>query len=197
MVAKVSGEQVGSRRTVSAKVPAARVVGSSPARGGSSPKLVATNPTRSRARRRTVERQYVAIDLHLNRSVVVRENEAGEKVGVTRIDNDPEPTVVLEGGVTPCSDWPQRQPDRGPLRGGLAGGEDGGGAGGGGSPVKEKFRSAGHNHQPPHPFGRLDVGHHPSPPPTATPCSSKTSLNNGGPRSGGLVGVVCLVGNLG
>jgi hypothetical protein len=36
-----------------------------------------------------VERQYVAIDLHLNRSVVVRENEAGEKVGVTRIDNDP------------------------------------------------------------------------------------------------------------
>ena len=36
-----------------------------------------------------MERQYVAIDLHLNRSVVVRENEAGEKVGVTRIDNDP------------------------------------------------------------------------------------------------------------
>jgi transposase len=36
-----------------------------------------------------VERQYVAIDLHLNRSVVVCENEAGEKVGVTRIDNDP------------------------------------------------------------------------------------------------------------
>jgi hypothetical protein len=35
------------------------------------------------------KRQYVAIDLHLNRSVVVRENEAGEKVGVTRIDNDP------------------------------------------------------------------------------------------------------------
>ena len=36
-----------------------------------------------------MERQYVAIDLHLNRSVVVRENEAGEKVGVERIDNDP------------------------------------------------------------------------------------------------------------
>jgi transposase len=36
-----------------------------------------------------VERQYVAIDLHLNRSVIVCENEAGEKVGVTRIENDP------------------------------------------------------------------------------------------------------------
>jgi transposase len=36
-----------------------------------------------------VERQYVAIDLHLSRSVIVCENEAGEKVGVTRIDNDP------------------------------------------------------------------------------------------------------------
>ena len=36
-----------------------------------------------------MERQYVAIDLHLNRSVVVREDEAGEKVGVVLIDNDP------------------------------------------------------------------------------------------------------------
>jgi hypothetical protein len=36
-----------------------------------------------------VERHYVAIDLYLNRSVVVTENEAGEKVGVTRIDNAP------------------------------------------------------------------------------------------------------------
>jgi transposase len=36
-----------------------------------------------------VERQYVAIDLHLQRSLVVRENEAGEKVGTLRIDNDP------------------------------------------------------------------------------------------------------------
>jgi transposase len=83
MVAKASGKQPGSTP------PKARVNGSSPARAGSSPRLVATKPTRSRARRRTVERQYVAIDLHLNRSVVVTENEAGEQVGVTRIDNDP------------------------------------------------------------------------------------------------------------
>jgi hypothetical protein len=36
-----------------------------------------------------VERRYVAIDLHLNRSVIVCENEAGEKVGVTCVENDP------------------------------------------------------------------------------------------------------------
>ncbi len=36
-----------------------------------------------------MERQYVAIDLHLRRSLIVRENEAGEELGVVRIDNDP------------------------------------------------------------------------------------------------------------
>lgn len=36
-----------------------------------------------------MKRQYVAIDLHLRRSLIVRENEAGEELGVTRIDNDP------------------------------------------------------------------------------------------------------------
>ncbi len=36
-----------------------------------------------------MERQYVAIDLHLRRSLIVRENEAGEELGVMRIDNDP------------------------------------------------------------------------------------------------------------
>jgi hypothetical protein len=61
--------------------------GSPPDRCGAS-KLAATKPTRSRSRRRTVERHYVAIDLHLQRSVIVTENEAGEKTGVTRIIND-------------------------------------------------------------------------------------------------------------
>jgi hypothetical protein len=100
VVAKVSGKQVGSKGSAASKGVAG---GSSPARGGSSPKLVATKPTRSRARRRTVERQYVAIDLHLNRSVVVRENEAGEKVGVTRIDNDPMALAeaIREAGEAP------------------------------------------------------------------------------------------------
>jgi transposase len=36
-----------------------------------------------------VERQYVAIDLHLRRSLIVREDESGSEVGVVRIDNDP------------------------------------------------------------------------------------------------------------
>jgi transposase len=36
-----------------------------------------------------LERQYVAIDLHLRRSLIVRENEAGEELGVVRIENDP------------------------------------------------------------------------------------------------------------
>jgi transposase len=36
-----------------------------------------------------VERQYVAVDLHAQRSLIVREDEAGDEVGVTQIDNDP------------------------------------------------------------------------------------------------------------
>ena len=36
-----------------------------------------------------MERQYVAIDLHLHRSLIVRENEAADERQVTRIDNDP------------------------------------------------------------------------------------------------------------
>ncbi len=50
-----------------------------------------------------MERQYVAINLHLNRSVVGRENEPGEEVGVTRIDNDPWALAkaVREAGEAP------------------------------------------------------------------------------------------------
>jgi hypothetical protein len=36
-----------------------------------------------------VEQQYVAIDLHRRRSLIVRQNQAGEELGVVRIDNDP------------------------------------------------------------------------------------------------------------
>lgn len=50
-----------------------------------------------------MERQYVAIDLHRRRSLVVRENEAGEELGVVRIDNDPVTlaTAVAEAGPAP------------------------------------------------------------------------------------------------
>ena len=34
-----------------------------------------------------MERQYVAIDLHKNRSLIVRDNTAGEELAVVRIDN--------------------------------------------------------------------------------------------------------------
>jgi transposase len=36
-----------------------------------------------------VERQYVAVDLHAERSLIVRESQAGDELGVVRIDNDP------------------------------------------------------------------------------------------------------------
>ncbi len=55
---------------------------------GPSGKLGVGKPNRSR-KRGPVERQYVAIDLHARRSLIVRENEAGEEVGIVRIDNDP------------------------------------------------------------------------------------------------------------
>jgi transposase len=59
------------------------------------------------------EQQYVGIDLHRRRSVIVRMNDAGEVLGVSRIDNDPvalsmavaeagpDPEVVLEA----CYGW--------------------------------------------------------------------------------------------
>jgi transposase len=59
------------------------------------------------------EQQYVGIDLHRRRSVIVRMNDAGEVLGVTKIDNDPlalsmavaeagpDPEVALEA----CYGW--------------------------------------------------------------------------------------------
>ena len=35
------------------------------------------------------EQQYVGIDLHRRRSVIVRMNDAGEVLGVAKVDNDP------------------------------------------------------------------------------------------------------------
>ena len=35
------------------------------------------------------QQQYVGIDLHRRRSVIVRRNEAGETLETVRIDNDP------------------------------------------------------------------------------------------------------------
>ena len=35
------------------------------------------------------EQQYVGVDLHRRRSVIVRMNDAGDVLDVTKIDNDP------------------------------------------------------------------------------------------------------------
>jgi len=50
-----------------------------------------------------VERQYVAIDLHKTRSLIVRDNAAGEELAVVRINNDPVAlaAVVAEAGPAP------------------------------------------------------------------------------------------------
>ncbi len=59
------------------------------------------------------EQQYVGIDLHRRRSVIVRMNDAGEVLGTVRISNDPlqlamaiaeagpDPEVALEA----CYGW--------------------------------------------------------------------------------------------
>src|SRR5438045_1713152 len=61
----------------------------SPARNRSSETLEVSKPDRSRARRGPVKGQYASVDLHLHRSLVVRDNHAGEELGVERIDNSP------------------------------------------------------------------------------------------------------------
>ncbi len=65
-----------------------KAVGSSPLGNGPSGKLGVAKHTRSR-KRGPVEKQYVAVDLHRRRSLIVREDEHGEEVGIVRIENDP------------------------------------------------------------------------------------------------------------
>src|SRR5438067_664063 len=50
--------------------------------------LGVSTPTR-KPRRTSVERQYVGIDLHRRRSVIVRMTGEGEVLETVRIDNDP------------------------------------------------------------------------------------------------------------
>jgi len=85
-------------------------VGTSSGREGPSAKTLGpTKATPSRRKKEApVEREYVGIDLHRRRSVIVRKNAAGEVLSKVRIDNSPmalaeavaaagpEPEVVLE-----------------------------------------------------------------------------------------------------
>ena len=50
-----------------------------------------------------MDRQYVGIDFHRRRSVIVRKNAAGEKLSSVRVPNDPFAiaAVVAEAGPSP------------------------------------------------------------------------------------------------
>jgi hypothetical protein len=48
--------------------------------------------------------QYVGIDLHRRRSVIVRRNQAGETLDTVRIDNDP---VVLAAELAKAGEHPE------------------------------------------------------------------------------------------
>lgn len=50
-----------------------------------------------------MDRQYVGIDFHRRRSVIVRKNSAGEKLGSVRVANEPLAiaAVVAEAGPSP------------------------------------------------------------------------------------------------
>jgi hypothetical protein len=53
--------------------------------------LGVSTPTRKQRKETLVEhqQQYVGIDLHRRRSVIVRMNDAGEVLAVSKIENDP------------------------------------------------------------------------------------------------------------
>jgi len=51
-----------------------------------------------------VKRQYVAIDLHRRRSLIVRDNQDGEELGVVRIENDP---VALSAALAEAGPEPE------------------------------------------------------------------------------------------
>jgi len=88
----------------------AKDLGTSSGREGPSANTLgpATATPSRRKKEAPVERQYVGIDLHRRRSVIVRKNAAGEVLGKVRIDNSamalaeavaaagPEPEVVIE-----------------------------------------------------------------------------------------------------
>jgi transposase len=77
--------------------------GSPPAENGPSGKLGVATHIRSR-KRGPVERQYVAIDLHRLRSLIVREDEGGSELGVLHIDNDP---LTLAAALADAGPEPQ------------------------------------------------------------------------------------------
>jgi len=68
--------------------------------------LGVTTQTRNRRKEIPVEpqQQYVGIDLHRRRSVIVRRNEVGETLETVRIDNDP---VALAAELAKAGEHPE------------------------------------------------------------------------------------------
>jgi transposase len=68
--------------------------------------LGVTKPTRRRQKETPVEQQqqYVGIDLHRRRSVIVRRNEAGQTLETVRINNDP---VALAAELVKAGEHPE------------------------------------------------------------------------------------------
>ena len=68
--------------------------------------LGVTTPNRKRQKETPVEQeqQYVGIDLHRRRSVIVRRNDAGETLETVRIDNDP---VALATELAKAGEHPE------------------------------------------------------------------------------------------
>ncbi len=83
---------------------AAEKAGSSSSGNGPSEKLGVAKHTRSRRRGPVQQRQYVAIDLHRWRSVIVREDKEGGELGVTRIDNS---ALALRQAISEAGPCPQ------------------------------------------------------------------------------------------
>ena len=78
--------------------------GTSPRREGPSvAKLGPTKATPSRRKKVPVESEYVGIDLHRRRSVIVRMSPDGEQLSTVKIDNDP---LALAAAIAPAGPNP-------------------------------------------------------------------------------------------
>src|SRR5665213_1314236 len=68
--------------------------------------LGVTKPTRKRQKETPVEQvqQYIGIDLHRRRSVIVRRTQSGETLDTVRIDNDP---VALATELAKAGEHPE------------------------------------------------------------------------------------------
>ena len=65
---------------------------------------------------RVQEQQYVGIDLHRRRSVIVRMNDAGEVLGVTKVANDPvQMSMAVAEAAAPKWPWKLATGGTGPL----------------------------------------------------------------------------------